>query len=77
MKAKSCFTWMGILLMVVSLVACGHSQKKKEHVIQEKKAEQPMDTVTIIETETVIEIDSIASDSVQTQASQGTSKTKQ
>ena len=78
MKARSCSTWMGVLLMVVgfSLSACGNTEKKKEHAVKEKKAEQPMDTVTFIETETVIEVDSVAPDSTQKKSVQPVSKTK-
>lgn len=64
MKTRGSVKLVYILLAVgaLSLAACGNSQKKKDQAVQ--KAEQPKDSVTVIETETVvIAVDSIAPDS--------------
>lgn len=59
MKTKSSSVWMFTLMvaLLISMAACGNSQKKKD-----KAAEQPMDTVTVIESETVVVMDSVAMD---------------
>ena len=64
MKTKISLGWMYILSMVVAsfMAACGHSQKKTESVKEQKQTIQPKDTVTLIESETVIEVDSITTD---------------
>lgn len=71
---------MYVVLAVLgfSFAACGNSQKKAEKVMEKKKVEQPMDTVTFIETETVVVIDSLATDSINKQkhTNQSSKKTK-
>ena len=67
MKTKGSFTWMYLLLVDVdfSWTACSNSQKKKEKTVEQKKTDQPLDTVIYIESETTITIDSIAQDSTK------------
>ncbi len=61
MKVKSSSVWIYTLIAAfgLSLAACGNSQKKREKAVQQRMAEQAMDTVTVIESETVIVIDSL------------------
>ena len=71
MRTKGCFNWtyIAIAAIAISVAACGNSQKKKEKEREQAKqtATQPQDSVTIIESETVIvAVDSIAPDSVAT-----------
>lgn len=65
MKTRSSSVWMytALAALVLSVAACGNSQKKKEKAAEKQMATQPMDTVTVIESETVIMIDSLAPDS--------------
>ena len=68
MRTKGCFNWtyIAIAAIAISVAACGNSQKKKEKERDQAKqtAIQPQDSVTIIESETVIvAVDSIAPDS--------------
>jgi len=64
MKMKRASVWIYTLIAVVglSLAACGNSQKKRERVAERKMAEQPLDTLTVMESETVIVIDSLSPD---------------
>lgn len=69
MRTKSCFNWtyIAVAAIAISLAACGNSQKKKEREREEarKTVMQPQDSVTIIESETVVvAVDSISPDSV-------------
>lgn len=69
MRTKGCFNWtyIAIAAIAISVAACGNSQKKKEKEQAKQTAIQPQDSVTIIESETVIvAVDSIAPDSVAT-----------
>lgn len=73
MRTKGCFNWtyIAIAAIAISVAACGNSQKKKEKEKEREQAKQtaiqPQDSVTIIESETVIvAVDSIAPDSVAT-----------
>lgn len=65
MKTKD-FTALGfttLIAVVLFMVACGNSQKKKEQA-KVLVTEQPADSVTLIESETVvIAVDSILPDS--------------
>lgn len=65
MKTKSSSVWMYTLIAAVglSLVACGNSQKKREKAAERRLAEQPMDTITVMESETVVVIDTLTPDS--------------
>ena len=61
MKTKGSTAWVftTMVAVVLFMAACGNSQKKKEQA-----KEQPADSVTVIESETVvIAVDSIAPDS--------------
>ncbi|OKZ39534.1 MAG: hypothetical protein BHV82_14520 [Odoribacter sp. 43_10] len=52
-----------MVAVVLFMAACGNSQKKKEQA-KVQATEQPADSVTVIESETVvIAVDSIAPDS--------------
>lgn len=65
MKTKNSSVWMYSIMVVAILfmASCGNSQKKKQQVEQKTKAEQPIDSVTVIESETVVvAVDSIAPD---------------
>lgn len=64
MKVKSSSVWIYTLIAAfgLSFAACGNSQKKREKAVQQRMAEQAMDTVTVIESETVIVIDSLIPD---------------
>lgn len=64
MKTKGCskLAYIAVAVIALSVAACGNSQKAKEQAKQ--MAEQPKDSVTVIETETVVvTVDSIAPDS--------------
>lgn len=65
MKTKKSAVWGYTLIAAValSLVACGNSQKKRENAAERRMAEQPVDAVSVIETQTVVVIDSLAPDS--------------
>ena len=67
MKTKGSFTWLYLLLVAVafSWTACSNFQKKKEKAMEQKKTDQPLDTVIYIESETTITMDSIAQDSTK------------
>lgn len=68
MKTKGCskLAYIAVAVIALSVAACGNSQKAKEQAKQ--MAEQPKDSVTMIETETVIvTVDSIAPDSAAAQ----------
>lgn len=70
MRTKGCFNWtyIAIAAIAISVAACGNSQKKKEREQAKQTITQPQDSVTIIESETVVvAVDSIAPDSVATQ----------
>ena len=61
MKTKGSTAWVftTMVAVVLFMAACGNSQKKKDQA-----TEQPADSVTVIESETVvIAVDSIAPDS--------------
>ena len=75
MKMKSS-VWIYTLIAAVglSLAACGNSQKKKEKAVEKKMAEQPQDTLTVIESETVVVIDSLAPDTTAMQKNAPTPK---
>lgn len=65
MKTRNSSVWMYSIMVVAILfmASCGNSQKKKQRDEQKTKAEQPMDSVTVIESETVVvAVDSIAPD---------------
>ena len=64
MKTKGSTAWVfTTMVAVVLFMACGNSQKKKEQA-KVQATEQPADSVTVIESETVvIAVDSIAPDS--------------
>ncbi len=49
MKVKSSSVWIYTLIAAfgLSLAACGNSQKKREKAVQQRMAEQAMDTVTV------------------------------
>ena len=60
MKTKGSTAWVFTTMV---MAACGNSQKKKEQA-KVQATEQPADSVTVIESETVvIAVDSIAPDS--------------
>ena len=68
MKTKGSTAWVftTMVAVVLFMAACGNSQKKKEQA-KVQATEQPADSVTVIESETVvIAVDSIAPDSVAT-----------
>ncbi len=48
MKVKSSSVWIYTLIAAfgLSLAACGNSQKKREKAVQQRMAEQAMDTVS-------------------------------
>ncbi len=56
-----------IAVVGLSLAACGNSQKKRENAVERKMAEQPVNTVSFIETQTVVVVDSLAPDTVAKQ----------
>ena len=64
MKTRNSSMWICSLIAVVglSLAACGNSQKKRENVAERRMAEQPVNTVSFIETQTVVVVDSLAPD---------------
>ena len=65
MKTKGSTAWVftTMVAVVLFMAACGNSQKKKEQA-KVQATEQPADSVTVIESETVvIAVDSIAPDS--------------
>lgn len=76
MKTRSSSVWMftAIAAVVLVMAACGNSQKKKEKAAEQQMSEQPMDSVTVIETETVIVVDSLAPDSAAVQKKMTTPK---
>lgn len=61
MKTKSSSVWMftAMAAMVLFMASCGNSQKKKEKAAEKRMSEQPMDTVTFYESETVVVVDSL------------------
>ena len=64
MKTKGSTAWVftTMVAVVLFMAACGNSQKKEQAKVQ--ATEQPADSVTVIESETVvIAVDSIAPDS--------------
>lgn len=65
MKTKKSAVWGYTLIAAIglSLVACGNSQKKRENAAERRMAEQPVDAVSVIESQTVVVIDSLAPDS--------------
>lgn len=69
MKTKRSSAWIftTMIAVVLFVAACGNSQKKKEKAAEKQMSEQPMDTVTVIESETVIVVDSLAMDSAAVQ----------
>lgn len=76
MKMRNSSVWMYTVMaaVVLALASCGNSQKKKEKAAEKQMAEQPMDTVTVIESETLVVIDSLAPDSVAAQKNVNTPK---
>lgn len=64
MKSSSVWMYTALAALFLSVTACGNSQKKNEKAAEKQMATQPMDTVTVIESETVVMIDSLAPDSV-------------
>lgn len=63
MKTKGSTAWVftTMVAVVLFMAACGNSQKKKEQA-KVQATEQPADSVTVIESETVvIAVDSIRS----------------
>lgn len=68
MKTKISKAWVYTTMVaaVLFMASCGNSQKKKEQA-RIQATQQPVDSVTVIESETVvIAVDSIAPDSVVT-----------
>lgn len=64
-KGSLKLAYIAIAVIALSLAACGNSQKKKEKEQAKQAMEQPKDSVTVIESETVIvAVDSIAPDTV-------------
>lgn len=65
LKHFSVGTYAMVVMALLFMASCGNSQKKKERQAERRISEQPMDSVTVIESETVIiAVDSIAPDSV-------------
>ena len=67
MKKKCSSVWMytALFAVILFMASCGNSQKKKERAAERAAAEQPMESGTIVETETVIvAVDSVAQDSI-------------
>lgn len=77
MKTRNASVWICSLIAVVglSLVACGNSQKKRENVAERKMAEQPVNAVSFIETQTVVVVDSLAPDTTTMQKTAAVPKT--
>ena len=70
MKTKGSTAWVftTMVAVVLFMAACGNSQKKKEQA-KVQATEQPADSVTVIESETVvIAVDSIASAAMKQKA---------
>ncbi|MDE7374812.1 MAG: hypothetical protein K2M86_05765 [Odoribacter sp.] len=69
MKTRNSSMWIWTLITAVglSLAACGNSQKKKGNAAERKMAEQPVNTVSVIETQTVVVVDSLAPDTTAMQ----------
>lgn len=61
MKTKSSSVWMftAMAAVVLFMASCGNSQKKKEKAAEKRMSEQPMDTVSVYESETVVVVDSL------------------
>lgn len=61
MKTKSSSVWMftAMAAVVLFMASCGNSQKKKEKTAEKRMSEQPMDTVSVYESETVVVVDSL------------------
>lgn len=66
-KGSSLWVYTAMAAVVLFMASCGNSQKKKEQAAQRQMTAQPTDSVTVIESETVVvTIDSIAPDSAAT-----------
>lgn len=79
MKIKNSSVGMyAILVMALIFIAsCGNSQKKQERRAERRMSEQPVDSVTVIESETVfIAVDSIGPDSVANRRATTPKRTK-
>lgn len=78
MKTRNSSVWICSLIAVVglSLAACGNSQKKRENAAERKMAEQPVNAVSFIETQTVVVVDSLAPDTATMQKTAVVPKTK-
>ncbi|MEG0795619.1 MAG: hypothetical protein RR397_03790 [Odoribacter sp.] len=77
MKTKGSSVGMYTMLVAIILfmASCGNSQKKKEQAAQQQTTQQAMDSVTVIESETVvIAVDSITPDSAANQTKPATPK---
>lgn len=74
MKRSSLWMYTAMVAVVIFMASCGNSQKKKERAAERQMAGQPMDSVTVIESETVVLFDSLAPDSVVTQKNVNTPK---
>lgn len=76
MKTRSSFVWMftALAAVILFMASCGNSQKKKEQAAEKQMTGQPMDSVTIIETETIVVMDSLAPQSAPTGKDMATPK---
>lgn len=74
MKRSTLWMYTAMAAVVIFMASCGNSQKKKERAAERQRAGQPMDSVTVIESETVVLFDSLAPDSVVTQKNVNTPK---
>ena len=65
MKTRKSAVWGYTLIAVValSLAACGNSQRKRENAAERRMTEQPVNAVSVIESQTVVVIDSLTPDS--------------
>ena len=79
MKRKSSSVWIytAMAAVVLFMASCGNSQKKKEQAAQKQMTAQPVDSVTVIESETiVVAVDSIVPDSAAANKATTPKKTK-
>ncbi len=64
-KCSSVWRYTALFAVILSMISCGNSQKKKERAAERSAAEQSMESGTVVETETVVvTVDSVAQDSV-------------
>ncbi|MDE5610679.1 MAG: hypothetical protein K2I90_01500 [Odoribacter sp.] len=77
MKTRNSSMWIWTLIAAVglSLSACGNSQKKRGNATERNMAEQPVNTISYIETQTVVVVDSLAPDSTTMQKTVDVPKT--